>query len=79
MSNFCILQLFNNFLKNGLKTCLYFLRIQHFVNDIDNLNYSKGHFQGRKGQVGPFSHDYLYYSVVTKCCPILLHHVASLV
>ena len=40
--------------------------------------YSKGHFQGRKGQVCPFSHNYWYYSVVTKCCPNLLHHVASL-
>ena len=35
-------------------------------------------FQGRKGQIGPFSHIYLYYSVVPKCCPILLCHVASL-
>ena len=26
----------------------------------------------------PFSHNYWYYSVVTKCCPNLLHHVASL-
>ena len=35
-------------------------------------------FQGRKGQIGPFSHIYQYYSVVPKCCPILLCHVASL-
>ena len=35
-------------------------------------------FQGRKGQIGPFSHIYLYYSVVPKCCPIVLCHVASL-
>ena len=42
------------------------------------LNYSKGHFQGRKGQVWPIF-TYLYYSVVTKFCPMLLHHVASLV
>ena len=34
-------------------------------------------FQGRKGLIGPFSHIYLYYSVVRKCCHILLHHVAS--
>ena len=26
---------------------------------------------------GLFSNKYRYYSVVTKCCPILLHHVAS--
>ena len=24
-------------------------------------------FQGRNGQIGPFSHIYLYYSVVPKC------------
>ena len=34
--------------------------------------------QGRKGQIGPFSHIYLYYSVVLKCCPVVLCHVASL-
>ena len=27
-------------------------------------------FQGRKGEIGPFLHIYLYYSVVTKCYPI---------
>ena len=40
------------------------------------LNYSKCHFQGQKGQVWPIVHNYLYYSIVTKCCPNLLHHVA---
>ena len=35
-------------------------------------------FQGRKGQIGPFSHIYLYYAVIPKCYPILLCHVASL-
>ena len=35
-------------------------------------------FQSQKGQIGPFSHIYLYYSVVPKCCTIFLHHVASL-
>ena len=35
-------------------------------------------FHGRKGQIDPFSHIYLYYSVVPKCCPIVLYHVASL-
>ena len=35
-------------------------------------------FQGRNGQIGPFSHIYLYYSVVPKCCSILLCHVGSL-
>ena len=38
----------------------------------------KAIFQGRKGQIGPFSHIYLHYSVVPKNCPILLCHVASL-
>ena len=28
---------------------------------------------------GPFSHNYWYYSVVTKCVPNLLHHESSLV
>ena len=32
-------------------------------------------FQGRKGQIGPFSHIYLCYSVVPKCCTIVLCHV----
>ena len=35
-------------------------------------------FQGRKGQIGPFSHIDIYYSVVPQCCLIVLHHVASL-
>ena len=33
---------------------------------------------GKPVSFGPFSHIYLYYSIVPKCCPILLHHVASL-
>ena len=32
--------------------------------------------QGRKGQIGPISHMCLYYSVLPKCCSIVLHHVA---
>ena len=35
-------------------------------------------FLGRKVRFSPISHNYLYYSIVTKCCPNLLHHVASL-
>ena len=56
-----------------------FLRlcIHLFADDRDQLtvkrwiwfNYSESHFQGRKG----------HYSVITKCCPNLLHHVSSLV
>ena len=40
------------------------------------INYSKGHLQGR---FGLFFNNYWYYSVITKCCPNLLHHVSSLV
>ena len=37
-------------------------------------------FKVRKVRFGPFSENYYrYYSAVTKCCPTLLHHVASLV
>ena len=32
-----------------------------------------------KVMFGLFYHNYRYYSVVTQCCPILLHHVVSLV
>ena len=35
-------------------------------------------FEGLKGQIGPFSYIYLYYSVLPKCCQFFLHHVASL-
>ena len=35
-------------------------------------------FQGRKGQICPFSHKYLCYSVIPKCWSILSCHVASL-
>ena len=31
-------KLFNNFLKNGIKTCLYVLCIQLLVDDIENLS-----------------------------------------
>ena len=31
-----------------------------------------------KVRFGQFSHNYLYYSIVTKCFPNLLHHVSSL-
>ena len=40
------------------------------------LNYSKGPFS-RSEWFSPFSHIYPCYSVVPKCCPIVLHHVAS--
>ena len=43
-----------------------------------SLNYSKVIFKVGKIRFSPFSHNYWYYSVVTKCCPNLLHHVASL-
>ena len=31
----------------------------------------------RKVRFGSFSYIYLYYSVVLKCCPNVLHHVAT--
>ena len=75
-SNLAVLLLFANFLKNSLITFLYFLYTASWgwywstVKRWISLNYSKSHFQGRKGQG--------YYSVETKCCPNVLHHVASL-
>ena len=80
---FLCLQLFSNFLKNGMKTFLYILRIQLLVDDIDlsrdgcDWIIQKVIFKVGKVRFGPFSHDYLYYAVVTKCCRIL--YVASLV
>ena len=35
-------------------------------------------FKVGKVRFSPFFHNYWYYSVVAKCCPNLLHHVASL-
>ena len=40
---------------------------------IKEIELLKGHLQGRKGQDWP-----IFHSVVTKCCPNLLHNVASL-
>ena len=44
-----VLLLFANFLKNGLITFLYFLYTASW--GWISLNYSKGHFQGRKGLI----------------------------
>ena len=35
-------------------------------------------FKVGKVRFSPFSRNYWYYSIVTKCCPNLLHHVAFL-
>ena len=45
--------------------------------EIDLLNYLKGNFQVIKFMFCPFSDNYWYYLVVIKCCPNVLHHVAS--
>ena len=81
-SNLAVLLLFANFLKNGLITflCSFVL----LGDDIDQLSRDGLHwiiqkviFNVGKVRLSPFSHNW-YYSVVTKCCPNLLHHVASL-
>ena len=58
--------------------------IQLLGDDIDQLSRDGFHWIIQKvifkvGNVrfSPFSHNYWYYSIVTKCCPNLLHHVAS--
>ena len=65
----------------GMSTC------KHSApwGDIDQLSRDGFHWIIRRvilkvGRVrfGPFSHNYWYYSVVTKCCPNLVHHIASL-
>ena len=44
------------------------------------INYQEMDFIVKVGKArcSPFSHNYWYYSVITKCCPNVLHHVASL-
>ena len=55
------------------------------MDDIDQLSRDGFHwiiqkviFKVGKVRFSPFSHNDWYYSIVTKCCPHLLHHVASL-
>ena len=75
---------FAKFLKNCLVTFLYFgMELPNEgTNELSKDGFDgisqKVIFQGLKGQIGPFSHIYIYYSVVPKCCPLVLHHVASL-
>ena len=63
-----------------------FFCIQLLDDNIDQLStdgfdwiIQKDIFKVGKVRFGLFSNNYRYYSVVTKCCPILLHHVAFLV
>ena len=83
MLNLGILLLFDNFLKSGQITFLYFwctTSWRWYLSTVKRwiwLKYSKGHLQSRKGQVWPIFHNNRYFSVVTKCCQIVLHHVAS--
>ena len=81
--NFGILLLFDNCLKNGLITFLYILYSSFLgmilinCQEMDLIRIIwKVIFKVGKVRFGPLSHR--YYSVVTKCCPIVLHHVASL-
>ena len=79
----CFATFFANFLKSGLIKCISC--IQLLGDDIDQLSrdgidwiIQKFILKVKKVRFGPLSHNYLYYSVATKCCPNLLHHVASL-
>ena len=62
-----------------------FLCILLLWDDIDQLSRDGFHwiiqkviFKVGKVRFSPFSHNYWYYSIVMKCCPNLLHHVAFL-
>ena len=66
-------------------TILLTLPVQLLWDDIDQLSRDGFHwiiqkviFKVGKVRFSPFSHNYWYYSIVTKCCPNLLHHVAFL-
>ena len=69
---------FGNFLKYNLITFLKYLhaaswgRCWSTVKIWFWLHYSKGHFQGRKVRCGPFSNNYRYDLVITKCHPNVL-------
>ena len=75
-----------NFLQNCLFFFFFFIScIQLLGDDIDQLSrdginciIQKVILKVGKVRFGQFSHNYWYYSVVAKCCPNLLHHVASL-
>ena len=88
----CKILVFCNFLTIFSKTvwklvfifCVYSFLLM--IDSIDNLStdgfdwiIQKVIFKVGNVRFGPFSHNYQYYSVVTKCCPLLLHHVAYLV
>ena len=76
---------FATFFKNGWKTVLYFV-VHSFLGmllinckEMDFIKLFKRSFSRSENvRFSPFSHNYWYYSVVTKCCPNLLYHVASL-
>ena len=60
--------------------------IQLLGDDIDQLArvgfdyiFRKVTFMVGKPRFGPFSHNYQYYSVVTKFCPNVLPHVDAFV
>ena len=73
-------------LKSGLITFLYILytaslgwyiywsTVKRWIYGIiQNVIFKVG-----KVRFSSFSHNYWYYSIITKCCPNLLHHVAFL-
>ena len=55
------------FLKLFVYSFLWMILIN--CQEIDLIELFKGHFQGRKGQVWPISHNYQYYSVVMEVLP----------
>ena len=78
ISNFCQ---FSQKRSNNLLLCFVFSFLWVILinfQEMDLIELFKSSFSTSEW-FGPYSHNYLYYSVVTKCCPILLHHVASLV
>ena len=76
---------FANFLQNGLITFFNFC-VHSFLGmilfnclEMDFIELVKRSFsRSKRSGLAHISHNYWYYSVVTKCFPNLLHHVASL-
>ena len=82
---FCCFATFCQFSQKRFDNFSLFFCTQLLGDDIDKLSRDGLHwiipkviFKVGKVRFSPFSHNYWYYSIVTKCCPNLLHHVASL-
>ena len=85
MSNLTVFATFCQFSQKRVDHFSYLFCTQLLGDDIDKLSREEFYwiiqkviFKVGKVRFSPFSHNYWYYSVVTKCCPNLLHHVASL-